>query len=235
MKYTYLWVNFLTIIIPFIFSFHPKLKFNKNFKWFFPANIIVGILFIVWDMIFTRMGVWGFNPDYLTGIYLGNLPVEEVLFFICIPFSCVFTYHCLNIFFDIKWSGKTENVVIIALSTLLIAIGILAYPKAYTTTTFISLGLILLFFKYFGKIKWFPKLASIYIILLLPFFIVNGVLTGTGLEEPVVWYNNAENLSIRLLTIPIEDTFYGFELIFLNVLLYEFFKDRFCTKSTSPN
>ena len=63
--------------------------------------------------------------------------------------------------------------------------------------------------------------------LLIPFFIVNGILTGTGIDEPVVWYNNAENLSIRILTIPIEDIFYGFELIILTIYFQELFKIRF--------
>jgi lycopene cyclase domain-containing protein len=53
---------------------------------------------------------------------------------------------------------------------------------------------------------------------------VNGVLTGTGIEEPVVWYNNAENLGIRLLTIPIEDIGYAFTMIYGNVFLIEKFK-----------
>jgi lycopene cyclase domain-containing protein len=65
---------------------------------------------------------------------------------------------------------------------------------------------------------------KIYLFLLIPFFIVNGILTGTGLEAPIVWYNNQENLGVRLLTIPIEDTFYGFELIVLNVFFYEKWK-----------
>ena len=85
----------------------------------------------------------------------------------------------------------------------------------------------LLVLKYFAKVYWLAKLVSIYPVLLIPFFIVNGILTGSGLEQSVVWYNNSEILGIRLLTIPIEDIFYGFELILINVFLYEYFKKLF--------
>jgi len=60
-----------------------------------------------------------------------------------------------------------------------------------------------------------------FLVMLIPFIIVNGVLTGTGIENEVVWYNNAENLNFRLLSIPIEDTMYAFSLILLNLLLIE--------------
>ncbi|MDD7914298.1 lycopene cyclase domain-containing protein [Polaribacter ponticola] len=73
-------------------------------------------------------------------------------------------------------------------------------------------------------VKYLQRFYISFLIILVPFFIVNGVLTGTGLVEPVVWYNNAENLGIRLLTIPIEDVGYAFTLIFSNVLLIEQFK-----------
>ena len=223
MNFTYLLVDFFTVVVPVIFSFHPKLRFTKFFKAFFKANIIVACIFIIWDIYFTRIGIWGFNSQYLTGLYIFNLPIEEILFFICIPFACVFTYHCLNLFFEIKWSVQTEKIFILSLSTILFLTGIYFINKYYTSATFISLAISLFTLKYFVRVSWLRKLICIYPILLIPFFIVNGILTGSGLEHPVVWYNNEENLGIRLFTIPIEDIFYGFELILLNVFLYEHF------------
>jgi lycopene cyclase domain-containing protein len=84
--------------------------------------------------------------------------------------------------------------------------------------------LIVYVLKFRFKITWLPQFLMTYLVLLLPFFIVNGLLTGTGLASPIVWYNNAENMEIRLLTIPLEDVFYGFGLLFLNVFFFEIFK-----------
>ena len=186
MKSLYLLINLFTVIVPVIFSFHPKLQFYKHWKAFFLSSIIVALAFILWDIQFTKLGVWGFNPNYVTGIFLDNLPIEEVLFFICIPFSCVFTYHCLNIFYQYKWKPKTETFFIIILSILLFAIGIINYDKLYTFYTFVSIAILLILLKFAIKITWLPKLLSIYPILLIPFFIVNGILTGTGIKQPVV-------------------------------------------------
>lgn len=53
---------------------------------------------------------------------------------------------------------------------------------------------------------------------------VNGILTGTGLESPIVNYNPENFLGIRMLTIPIEDTVYGYEMILWNIYLFLKFK-----------
>ena len=53
---------------------------------------------------------------------------------------------------------------------------------------------------------------------------VNGILTGTGLESPIVNYNPDEFIGLRILTIPAEDTVYGYELILWNIFLFHMFK-----------
>jgi len=227
MKLLYLLINCFTAIVPVIFSFHPKLKFYKNFRSFFGAAILSAAIFIVWDINFTKQGVWGFNENYITGTYLFTLPIEEILFFFCIPYACVFTYHCLNLFFNIYWTSKTEHYFVLTASFILLSAGIYFHTQLYTASTFISLSILLLTLKYLVRIPWLAKLVTIYPVLLIPFILVNGILTGTGLEKPVVWYNNEENSGIRLLTIPLEDFFYGFELILLDIFFYEYFRNKF--------
>lgn len=226
MKSLYLLVNFFTIIIPFIFSFHPKIKFHRTFKSFFLSAILVGTVFVIWDAIFTSMGVWNFNPKYLHGIYFFKLPLEEILFFICIPFSCVFTYFCLDKFFNLKWNNQIEAVFCIIFSLFLLALSIYFYDRIYTTITFLSTALVCLYLKFIAKVDWFGKATFVYVILLIPFFMVNGVLTGSGIEEAVVRYNPSDFIGFRVLTIPIEDAFYGFELILLNIYFYKLFQKK---------
>ncbi len=226
MKFLYLLINFCSVIVPLLFSFHPKLKFYKRLKSFFPACLLTATFFIVWDIFFTAKGVWGFNNNYITGIYFFNLPLEEILFFICIPFACVFTYHCLNIFFKMQWQPRAEDVFILTVATLLLTSGLIFQSKVYTAVTLISLSFLLLLLKFILHANWIGKLVTIYPLLLIPFFIVNGILTGSGLENPVVWYNADEIIGLRILTIPVEDFFYGFELIIINVFIYEYFENK---------
>lgn len=218
-NYTYLFIDLGALLVPFVFSFHPALRFHNCWKFFFPANACVALLFIAWDMLFTRLGVWGFNPRYLCGVSVYNLPVEEILFFFCIPYASLFTYHCLKLFF--KSVTIPARMVSIVLITVLVFTGLAALPKLYTSVTFLSLALFLLFVAFGLKAAWLPHFYLSFLLILLPFFIVNGLLTGSCIEEPVVWYNNQENLNIRLLTIPVEDVFYGMLLLILNTWLYE--------------
>ncbi len=227
MKFTYLFIDLFSVVIPFLFSFHPAIKFYKNFKAFFAANLISALCFIIWDVIFTGKEIWGFSEKFTTGVKVYNLPLEEVLFFICIPFACVFTYRCLNVLFKRSWNANSEKKITFFLVVVFFIIGIWHWKKAYTVATFLSLSLLLFLVRFIFQQAWLGNLYRAWLILLLPFFIVNGILTGTGLASPVVWYNDKEIIGIRILTIPVEDIIYGFGLVMLTVFFYELFSPSF--------
>jgi len=208
--YTYLLVNFLTIIICFIFSFDKRILFYRYFKAYIKAATIVAIPFLLWDVWFTYHGVWWFNDVYLIGIRFMGLPIEEWLFFFCIPFSCTFTYYCLNKFFNLTWANSFNNIIVF-LTTIVCTVTALVQPdKIYTLVTAVSTVATVLYLHFISKTTFIGQASLVYTVLMLGFFPVNGVLTGTGLENPIVNYNPSEFMGIRMGTIPIEDAVYGY-------------------------
>ena len=230
--YTYLLIDFFTLLIPLIFSFHPKLRFDKKWKAFFPSMVMVGLLFLIWDAHFTKIGVWGFNPKYLLGLSMYGLPIEEILFFICIPYACVFTYHCFSILkiqpFHLQSGRWISLFIILTLGVLLLT----NFGKYYTTSTFILLIGTIAYLEFVSQIN-LTSFYFTYLILLIPFGITNGILTGSFIPEEVVWYNDSENLAFRLGTIPFEDIFYGMLLILWNVTLMEWIYTKSQSKISS--
>ncbi|MEC5174805.1 lycopene cyclase domain-containing protein [Chryseobacterium nepalense] len=223
-QYTYLLINFFTVIVCFIFSFHHKIKFNRYFGAFLAASLIVGVVFVAWDAWFTKIGVWWFNDQYLLGIRFAGLPLEELLFFICIPFACLFTYFCLDKFFKLDWKPLPEKIFVIISIIIALCIAFWFREKIYTFITFLSTACSLFILKFLLKVRWIGKVSFVYLLLMPGFLMVNGILTGTGLESPIVNYNPEEFMGIRILTIPVEDTVYGYELILWNIFLFQMFK-----------
>lgn len=228
-KYYYLILDILSLAFPLLFSFNSKSNFSKKWKYLGPAIIIPALIFITWDNWFTGMGVWGFNPRYLTGIYVMNLPIEEVLFFLCIPYACVFTYEAVNYFRKSEPLPNNGQRITWILIVGLLAVGIKNYDHWYTGVTCMATAVYLLLLTLVVKPVYLGRFYFAYLFILIPFFIVNGILTGTGLPEPVVWYNHSETLDIRIMTIPVEDTFYGMLLILMNVSIFEELQKRSTT------
>ena len=222
--FLYLLLNIGSVSIPFLYSFEKKMRFIKHWKAVFVSLTIVATVFLIWDAIFTANGVWGFNPDYHLNILLFGMPIEEWMFFFCIPYASIFIHYSLAYFKPkLLLSIKTTRFITLFFMLILLPVIVLNSDKSYTFVNYSSLLFVLLMGFFYG-IKYLQRFYISFLIILVPFFIVNGVLTGTGLEEPVVWYNNTENLGIRLSTIPIEDIGYAFTMIFGNILLIEMFK-----------
>jgi lycopene cyclase domain-containing protein len=222
-------INFFTIIICFIASFDRRIRFNQYFVSYLKAAAITIIPFILWDFWFTQTQVWWFNPEYTLGIKLLGLPLEEYLFFFCIPFSCVFTYFCFEKFFNLAWTNKLSKYIIWLILSIFILSAIVHHEKKYPFVLSVVGVVTMIYLFYIARVDWLGKATMIYIILLPGFFLVNGILTGSGLESPIVNYNPEEILNIRMWTIPVEDTFYGF--IQFVVIIY-FFKKISSTHAT---
>ena len=214
-----------SLIGPLVLSFDKKVAFYKKWKYLFRAMIIPALIYIVWDIFFTAKGVWSFNEAYITGIKLYNLPIEEVLFFFVVPYCCVFIYECVLAYFPNASHKLAGDKIMQVLAIILFLVGIFFYNKWYTSWTFIFnavfIAMLYVAKKYFSTFHATSFLFS-YIIILIPFLIVNGFLTAI----PVVLYNDAENLGVRVFTIPFEDIFYGMLLILMNIVIYEKLKNN---------
>lgn len=221
---TYFYVHISIVTIPLLFSFDRRVHFYKKWKFALPAILIPGFVFVVWDIIFTSLEVWSFNDSHLSGIYMLNLPVEEVLFFFTVPYASLFTYETLKTYWPEINPVKVSKICTLLISFLLITVAVFSLGKIYTSITFLSLSLMLLFFQFVVRSTIMGRFYIAYLIIIFPFTFFNGILTGSIIESPVVLYNDFENLGIRIFTIPIEDVFYGMLLILLNISLFEAFR-----------
>ncbi|WP_312150046.1 lycopene cyclase domain-containing protein [Empedobacter sp.] len=226
MTYTYALILFFTIIICFIASFDKRIQFNLQFGSFLKAAILVAIPFIAWDIWFTAHGVWWFNTNYTLGINFFGLPLEEILFFICIPFSCIFTYYTIDKYYKLEALSAFNNLLLFVSIIILSVVGLLHTDKIYTLITTIVTILTLIYLHFIAKVDWLTKASLVFMLLMLGFFPVNGILTGTGLESPIVNYNPDDFLGIRMGTIPIEDAVYGYTQFLLVLYFFKQFKSK---------
>ena len=112
------------------------------------------------------------------------------------------------------------------LSILLAILGFAHLDKWYTAVTFLFSSAFLIFLVVIVKPVFLGRFYVGYLVALIPFLLINGILTGSFIEEQIVWYDNAENLSIRIFTIPIEDSMYMLLMLLMATSIYEAWKKR---------
>jgi lycopene cyclase domain-containing protein len=219
MQGLYLWIDILTLAGPLCLSFDKRVAFYKNWKALFLSIAMMMLVFIPWDIAFTVSKIWGFNEDYLTGVTIFHLPIEEWLFFLVVPYACIFIYECCRAYFK-DFLGGVAKPVLIGLGVVLIFFGVVLFDRWYTTVNFIGAGVTILAAVIIQQ-KNMGYLLLGFLISLIPFLLVNGILTGSFIEEPIVWYDDEQNLRLRILTIPLEDMFYLLFFFVLVLIPYE--------------
>jgi len=105
-------------------------------------------------------------------------------------------------------------------------IGIIYWENIYTATTFIAAAFFLLFHYLYIQQPYRSRFYLAYLVCLIPFFLVNGVLTGGYTQNPIVIYNPQEYLGIRIGSVPVDDAGYNFLLLLGVITIYELFQKR---------
>jgi lycopene cyclase domain-containing protein len=222
----YLFILVISLAGPLALSFEKNLRLYKRWKFLLPAILITMVVFVIWDIIFTHLGCWYFNPMYNSGLYIYKLPLEEYLFFIAIPYACTFSFYAVQFHFPkFKLTENWTKFITFLILLLSLVSSFLNKDHTYTLVISIVLPAILLVSYYFAR-EVVQYYLIIYPILLIPFFMVNGILTGTGIEEAVFDYDPQAILGIRVFSIPIEDMFYNFSLILSPLVLTHIFENR---------
>ena len=234
----YLMLDVAVLALPFLLSFDKKVAFFKEWKYFLPVNLAVGGFFIAWDVWFTRAGIWAFNPDYLLGLEIFGLPIEEWLFFFCIPYANVFTYFALRTYVKrnpLKNADTTLNIAGLIICFLLV--------WNFRNQWYIAITSFLTFFGLLWttrKLKrWSADLWLAFFVLLFPMILSNGVLTGLDfwkypvlhsdasiIRDQIVWYHPGHNTGWRIFSMPADDMVYNLLLIGMHVAGIEALKER---------
>lgn len=218
MKTTWVYLALLagTVSFPLLFSFSRRLGFGPRWKAAWTAVAAASLPFLAWDVLFTRWEVWGFNPAFVLGISLFGLPLEEILFFLCVPFACLFIYQALARIPALRAPSITVRLIWGVAAVLLSAAAISHADRAYTLTVCLAAFAATAWLAYRNP-SWSGILLAATAAQYVPFVLVNGLLTGL----PVVLYNASEINGLRIGTIPAEDFLYSFVLLALPVALYE--------------
>lgn len=212
----YFLINIFTIIVPLLLAFENKLKFYKKLAAVITSISFISTVYIIWDVLATKAGDWAFNPKYLMGNYFLGLPLEEVLFFITVPYSIIFIYETVKFYLKEREIFFNKYFYLGVMTLLIVGI-ILFADQNYTMIVLIYclvfFVLALFFFPAIlkSKIFWVTILISY-----VPFLIVNYILTSL----PIVTYNSSSIWGNRFLTIPLEDFFYSFSMISLWLFVY---------------
>jgi lycopene cyclase domain-containing protein len=218
----YLLVDLIIIAGPLLFSFWPPVRYYRRWPALLFAAATAGTVYLLWDNWVTARGDWGFNPEYVSGLYLFALPLEEYLFFLVVPFSCLFIYEVLRSFSREKAVRFTKRGALL-LAAAFFAGSVVFYGQGYTRLVLASCGLFFLAAAFLGLKILRSRHYWLYILIsYLPFLIFNGILTAT----PVVTYNPEAIWGLRITSIPLEDFFYSYSMLSFYLLAYLAVRDR---------
>src|SRR5688572_5111922 len=142
MALTYLLIDVFIIAVPLVLTFDKRIVYYHQIPAVAFSIAVVSTCYLIWDVIVTARGEWSFNSKYLTGVQLLNMPLEEILFFITVPYSCLFIYEAVS-FATQDSAAKIPTPVVITAIVLFMVASVALHEQGYTSKALASCSLFL--------------------------------------------------------------------------------------------
>lgn len=220
----YLILDLVILIGPLLASFEKQIRFIRYFIPAMLSILLVGSVYIAWDIWATDRGHWSFNPEYVGDFRFLGLPAEEMLFFWVVPYAGLFIWHVIGFYREgredqITFSSMRNGIMISAMG-LILGLG---KGYEYTGLAFLSAGLFLIADQGFKiNLTQSVRFWHTQVLIIGATLLFNGFLTA----RPVVLYGESFQLGLRIFTIPVEDFVYGFSLCAWVMLVFRVLERR---------
>ncbi len=216
-KHIYAIIALLSFAGPFAMSFDRRVYFIQYLVPILIATLSIGALYIIWDVMVTKKGHWRFNDETVGPKRIAHLPPGEWLFFLLIPYACIFIYEVIAAYFG-EGSAQPSLVWLqYALAGVFAVLIFLVRGKGYSMLAMTSAVIYFL-----ASAIFTPGIfgASGFLISMLFIFVAFGLINGLYTSIPTIFYNENAILGVRVGTIPLEDFIYNLSYIGLTLTVY---------------
>ena len=209
MRAEYLLFDLLVAAGPVALSLLPRAQFGTRARSLLWSILAVAPLFVVWDALVVGRH-WWFDPRYTLGVTVAGLPVEEWLFFVVVPYGCVFAWE--TILHGARARPRSASGVHLRLGLAVAIAGLVAaaFGREYTALALGAAALSVGLDWALGTALLVTPRAWLFAGLVT---LLTGVFNGYLTARPVVHYAEAYQLGVTIGTIPVEDFVYGLALV----------------------
>ena len=217
MKTEYLFFNLLVVLGPLVCSFEQRVHYVSRWGMALLTATLVAIPYTFWDMLVVGRH-WTFNPQFTLDIHPGGLPPGEWLFFFTVPFACLFVWESICAYRAPNPRSGLRIARYGFYAGFPAAVIVLIAGREFTAFVALSVAVAALADWAFQTDLLLQPRAYLFLgLVTLLILVCNSYLAG----RPIVFYEDAYRLGLRIGAIPIEDFGYGLGLVLLNAVVYE--------------
>jgi len=111
-QFQYLIVMALCVVVTLPLEFVLGARVYRRPRRLLRTMVPTFAAFVAWDVVAIRLGHWTFSPVYTTGWKVGNIPVEELTFFVVIPLCALLSYEAVQQVRRLGWVGALRTGVL---------------------------------------------------------------------------------------------------------------------------